>query len=397
MSGQPPGSLRIAFIHPDLGLGGAERLVLDAALALAARGHRVVLFTAELDSARAFADVHDPALDIRVRGKRIPKHVGQRLRVVCSIARMSALSIAVRREGPFDAVFCDLVAHVLPLLKTLVDTPVLFYGHYPDRLLTPAREGLYRGYRVPFDWLEARGLEHTDRLVVNSEFTAVAFRRAFPALANRDLPVVYPCVSLPETTSEPPHKPIRLLMIGRFSPAKNLSLLVRAGVALAEHLPAETFAQVRFVIAGGYDPALEEARAVESELRTIADAAGLGDRLELHRSPDEATKVQLLQDATCVVYTPTDEHLGIVPLEAMAAARPVIAVDRGGPRETVLQGVSGVLCEPTPHAFARAIGELLQRPQRAREMGLAGRAHVAKAFSRDTLGRHLELLIRGLL
>lgn len=35
--------LRIAFLHPDLGIGGAERLIVDAAVALKQRGHDVTM------------------------------------------------------------------------------------------------------------------------------------------------------------------------------------------------------------------------------------------------------------------------------------------------------------------------------------------------------------------
>ena len=41
--------VRVAFLHPDLGIGGAERLVVDAALALKSRGHEVTFVTAHHD------------------------------------------------------------------------------------------------------------------------------------------------------------------------------------------------------------------------------------------------------------------------------------------------------------------------------------------------------------
>ena len=66
------------------------------------------------------------------------------------------------------------------------------------------------------------------------------------------------------------------------------------------------------------------------------------------RSFTDAEKRQLLQDCTAVVYTPSLEHFGIVPLETMAAMRPVIAVNNGGPLETIVDGVTGFLCDPTP-------------------------------------------------
>jgi len=59
---------------------------------------------------------------------------------------------------------------------------------------------------------------------------------------------------------------------------------------------------------------------------------------------------------------PQGEHFGIVPLEAMAAARPVVACDSGGPRESVLHGSTGFLCRPDPVAVAAAMAQLTVRP-----------------------------------
>jgi hypothetical protein len=46
----------IAIVHPDLGLGGAERLIVDAATALQRKGHRVTVFTSHHDKAHAFPE-----------------------------------------------------------------------------------------------------------------------------------------------------------------------------------------------------------------------------------------------------------------------------------------------------------------------------------------------------
>lgn len=54
-----PNPLRIGFIHPDLGIGGAERLVVDAAVSLQQRGHEVILFTSRHDPARCFEETRD--------------------------------------------------------------------------------------------------------------------------------------------------------------------------------------------------------------------------------------------------------------------------------------------------------------------------------------------------
>ena len=72
-----------------------------------------------------------------------------------------------------------------------------------------------------------------------------------------------------------------------------------------------------------------------------------------------------------------DEDLGYVPLEAMYAAKPVVTCrDSGGPLEFVVPGETGEIVEPTPEALAEAIDRLAAHPERAREMGEAGRERI---------------------
>lgn len=81
----------------------------------------------------------------------------------------------------------------------------------------------------------------------------------------------------------------------------------------------------------------------------------------LIRSFTDAERSALLAAAAVVVYTPTNEHFGIVPLEAMAAGRPVLACNTGGPTESVQHGRTGLLAEPEAAAFASALAQLVVR------------------------------------
>lgn len=58
-------------------------------------------------------------------------------------------------------------------------------------------------------------------------------------------------------------------------------------------------------------------------------------------SPTEAEKFALYRACDTVIYTPPDEHFGIVPIEALEQRRPVIVCNSGGPAETVLEGITG--------------------------------------------------------
>lgn len=384
--------MNVAFLHPDLGLGGAERLVVDAATALQSAGHRVVMLTSRHDPARAFPATVDGTLTVRVHGRWIPFHVAQRLRAPSAIARMAHLArIATRTPDAYDVIVCDLVAHVLPLLRRRTRARLVYYCHFPDRLLAPAGGAGYRAYRALLDRLEARGLAVADRVLVNSAYTASRLRDAFPELAGLAPTVVFPGVD-PSAGPLPDPDPV-LLAVGRFDPSKNLGLAVDAFAALRERLPAAAWSPLRLVVAGAYDGRLREHRETLAALRARVAGHALGERVVFDRSPADDVLRERLCRSLCVIYTPEREHYGYVPVEAMAAGRPVVAVNTGGPTETIVDGTTGWLRPPTASAFAEAIARVVSDPPAARRMGEAGRAHVAEHFSRRAFGERLERIL----
>ena len=50
---------RVVFFHPDLGIGGAERLIVDAAVGLQEQGHKVTIFTSHCDPKHCFEEARD--------------------------------------------------------------------------------------------------------------------------------------------------------------------------------------------------------------------------------------------------------------------------------------------------------------------------------------------------
>lgn len=85
------------------------------------------------------------------------------------------------------------------------------------------------------------------------------------------------------------------------------------------------------------------------------------------------------------------EGLGVAALEAMAAARPVIASDVGGLRELVADGETGLRAAPGDSpSLARAISRLVSEPERIRAMGEKGRARVEKYFTMEQMAKQNE-------
>jgi len=162
--------------------------------------------------------------------------------------------------------------------------------------------------------------------------------------------------------------------LGRIMWTKNVQLGICAfRQFLADRPEARDF---RLVVAGIVDaksaPYLEELRAL----------SGGDPRIEFRLAPSDDELRQLYQACYAVLFTPLNEDLGIVPIEGMAFGKPVIAVDRGGPTETIHHQVQGFLEEPAPEAFARRMAQLYLDPSLARTMGRAGFEH-ARQFSWD--------------
>lgn len=101
--------------------------------------------------------------------------------------------------------------------------------------------------------------------------------------------------------------------------------------------------------------------------------------------------------ATCDLFVAPSlyESFGLIYLEAMNYAKPVIGCRAGGIPEVVQDGVTGVLVEPeAPTALAEAIVSLLRSPTRLKEMGLAGRQRLLRDFTYLKMAEAFERVYR---
>ncbi|KAI5456548.1 hypothetical protein BGZ63DRAFT_366395 [Mariannaea sp. PMI_226] len=419
----------VVFFHPDLGIGGAERLVVDAAVGLQNRGRRVVIYTNHCDPNHCFDECRDGTLDVRVYGNwLVPMSIFSRLTILCAILRHIHLLLHIVVTGELRelspiAFVVDQLSAGLPLLQYFFpSTPILFYCHFPDLLLARGRESpIKRLYRIPFDWIEEWSMSFAHAVAVNSDFTKRMVERTLPSLNRHvETKVVYPCVDTEikpdkddnseedQNTQDVIFKTEKLILsINRFERKKDIALAIKAFAAI----PEQKRKDVRLVLAGGYDPRVAENVEYHKELQQLATSLNLEHIttktlitalstpptvpvLFLHSIPN-SLKAALLRSARLLVYTPANEHFGIVPLEAMLAHTPVLAADSGGPVETIQDGQTGWLRSPDNiPAWTDIMERALALPDAdIAAMGTSGAQRVRELFGRDKMAARFDHLL----
>ena len=247
-------------------------------------------------------------------------------------------------------------------------TPMRYAWDQFDAYFGPARIGSVRSALVrPVMARLARWDRDTsgrvDRYVAISHHVAGRIRRYY----NREASVVYPPVDTEFFRPDSVAPERYALIVSALVPYKRIDLAIEAcrlaGVPL------------KIVGEGPERAALERFASADVEF--------------LGRRSDE--EIRNLYRRAAVTLLPGEEDFGIVPLEAQACGRPVVALGRGGALETVIEGETGLLVdEPTPAAFGDAVRRAVDRSFDA----IAIRRH-AERFSRARFGDEIEALVRA--
>jgi len=165
-------------------------------------------------------------------------------------------------------------------------------------------------------------------------------------------------------------------MIARFQRVKGHDIFQAMARRVAAEVPA-----ARFVVAGENVFGVAKDEAYKREILAAAQSDSLlRERLTYLGFWEDARQVIAACDV--IVCPSRFESLGMVHLESMAMARPVVSMNNGGPAETVVDGETGFLVPPEdPAALAQRVIALLRDPELRARMGAAGRARVLAHFT----------------
>lgn len=185
-------------------------------------------------------------------------------------------------------------------------------------------------------------------------------------------------------------------------------------------VPASVGHALRLVVGGGYDDSMTDNVETLRANLDLCDDLGLSyyvisspnigpppsdvDVLfVLNFSTAQRSALLLAPNTLALLYTPTNEHFGIVPIEAMACGLPVLACNTGGPTETVVdfakasedEKPTGYLRSPKPEDWAPALAALINLSADERAVvSETAKARVRSRFSSETLGRELDSACR---
>lgn len=173
--------------------------------------------------------------------------------------------------------------------------------------------------------------------------------------------------------------------LGRLAPEKNLDYLGQAVVEFMDKQP-----QARFLVVGA-GPS-RKSLAARFEKKGLADRLILAGKLT---GPDLADAYQAMD---AFVFASKSETQGMVLAEAMAAGKPVIALDATGVREVVADGKNGRLLsgDAAYSEFARAIDQYWRDADK-RKQWANGALETAQDFSREHCAQKMETLYQTVL
>ncbi len=360
--------VRVLLAHPSSDLYGSDRVALETAAAIAAAGGRVL---ATLGSAGPLQDrlarvgaevVVTPAPVLRkslMSAAGTARHLAEVVRTTPAMVRL------LRRFRP-DVVYVSTVT--VPwwiVLARLSGARVVVHVHEAeDALPRPVRTALAAPLALAHD------------VLANSEASRGLLLGDLPLLRRRTR-VLHNGVPGP-ARAEPPRAeltgPVRLVVIGRVSPRKGTDTAVAAVREIVER-----GVEVTLDVVGGVVPGNER---FEAELRERAERDGVADRVRWRGVLPDVWPVLAAADVALVPSWV--ESFGNAAVEAMLAARPVVAGTARGLCEIVRSGENGLLVPPGDAvALADAVTSLVADWPAARARAVAAREEALRRFSVD--------------
>ncbi len=386
--------MKIAILYPHLTKwGGAPRTIQQLANSLVNRSNEVHVYTQKIYT-HFFH--FEPKVIIHSIGGPLPRSplhwvsLPKILNKFSKFVKREGFDIIVTNNFPTNCVAAQIQKNARkPLILWLCNEPNRWLHDKEFRKQLPLRWRVpFSFVSIPFKVLDVNGARSSDVILANSRITA----QQVLSIYGRSARVLYRGVVYDDFVGVRGNRlrnllglsgPV-ILSLGFSQPLKGIERLLIAFSRVLQKIPEATL-----IICGTLD--VGQDRLFEMVVR----------RLRIPRSRivspgfvEDAVLPQYYALADVVASPSVREPMGRVPLEAMAAGKPIVASDDGGARETVVDGKTGFLVGPYDvQMLTRRLLQLIQSPIMAARFGRAGQQHVRKNFRWElTIDRFLQII-----
>lgn len=251
--------------------------------------------------------------------------------------------------------------------------------------------------------MERQLIERADHVLPNTRATLDAVQKAYGVrLAEEQYTTVpYGIVPAPDEDIRPfdlerTTDTLTVLYVGRLEKRKGTLDLFQAIPLVLKKVP-----NVRFIIAGqdnSQHDGFQNRMGMDYPSYFTHHYSKFMPYVEFMGMVSDETLQSLYQSCDLFVAPSLYESFGLIYLEAMNYAKPVIGCHAGGVPEVVEHGVTGLLVDPeAPRALAEAMVSMLRSPTRLREMGMAGRQQLMTKFTYIQMARNFERVYQAVI
>ncbi|MCL4375387.1 glycosyltransferase [Candidatus Marsarchaeota archaeon] len=371
--------MKVIIAQPYLNIqGGAERVVLEIA-----KHYDAKIYTLEYDKKNTFEGFSD--LDITIIGKDIPLSgilpykASQGLRFGYNFYNLEL-------KEDYDVIN----AHISPSEWIRhKNRGVLWYCHTPPREVYDlyAERMKYRTYKEKFIYATmAKAYKMVSHKIVgkieciatNSETTKERIARYF----EREADVANPGIDYNAFENKAYEK--FFFYPSRITPNKRQDYVINAFKKFVSKTGRKDY---RLVLAGALSKNPEHT-AYLTKIKKLSN--GLNVKIITNISDKELK--DLYSRAYAVLFAAINEDYGYIPLEAMASCKPVISVNEGGPKETILDGKTGFLVN-SDKEMGDKMAMLVDYPSTAERMGKEGHKRVSSLYSWKAFFKKFDSLL----
>lgn len=393
--------MKIAVWH-NLPSGGGKRALHDQVRGLLARGHTIEVWCPETSDSRylplsELVPEHRLPLPQPKSSSLLPRsfriNITERLASLRAIEAHAREAAAQIERSGFDlALIHPCLRTFAPYIGRFLSIPKVLYLQEPNRPLYEAHPRLHwvapesgSVVRTLLDlaYLQVRRIEareeatnvHAyDKVLSNSYFSRESLLRSYGVESD----VCYLGVNTERLPlADIPREPFAI-GLGAFTKEKGLDFVIEAlGKVSASIRP-----KLIWVGNSAWGSSYKE------EMLKLAQERGVV--FEPREGISDAELTGLLQKASVMVYASRLEPFGYAPLEAACCGTPVVAVQEGGMRESLVDGVTGLVVPRTHEAVAGAVASLLSNPERARSLGCTAASYVRQHWSLEAATDRLE-------